>query len=121
MAQALSVPLAVPSSSQSVARRSPERTADKAGTLVARVRRRLFPPTVQDANTPAAAPSRRGINLQASLAELLLINRLKARSTQREQAAEMLERASHVVFVTCKHWFAEPEVSTVRQPHRTQL
>jgi hypothetical protein len=76
--------------------------------VVARVRQRLFP-----GNTNAVKPEvvepypplTRSITVNASIAEFLLINRLKARSQNRAQAAEMLERAAHIVFVTCKHWF----------------
>ncbi len=53
--------------------------------------------------------------LKAGIAELLLVNRLKARSTRRTQAREMLERASHIVFVTCKNWFS---ASDGRTPER---
>lgn len=72
-------------------------------SIVARVRQRLFP---ADTATIRAA-SRRGISINASIAEFLLINRLRARSGQRrQQAAEILERAAQIVFVTCKNWFS---------------
>ena len=74
-----------------------------ASGLISKFRQRLFPPG--PAADVAVVPSRRRRSLQASIAELLLVNRLKARS-QRNQASEMLDRASHIVFVTCKHWFS---------------
>ena len=72
-------------------------------SIVASVRQRLFP---ADTVTIRVA-SRRRISINASIAEFLLINRLRARSSQRwQQAAEILERAAHIVFVTCKNWFS---------------
>jgi len=51
----------------------------------------------------------RGDNQRASLAQLLLVARLRAR-TRRDLAVDSLERAAHVIFVTCKHWFvASPD------------
>lgn len=41
---------------------------------------------------------------RASIAQLLLLARLRAR-TRRDLAADSLERAAHVIFVTCKSWF----------------
>ena len=71
--------------------------------LVARIRQGLF-------NAPAvlAFPGtarRVTVRLQARLAELLLINRLRARS-QPALSADVLERGAHVVRVTCESWFA---------------
>lgn len=43
-------------------------------------------------------------NQRASLAQLLLLARLRAR-TRRDLAVDSLERAAHVIFVTCKNWF----------------
>ena len=46
---------------------------------------------------------------RASLAQLLLVARLRAR-TRRDLAVDSLERAAHVIFVTCKNWFlSSPE------------
>jgi hypothetical protein len=47
---------------------------------------------------------RRVDRLRASLAQLLLVTRLRAR-TRRDLAVDLLERAAHVIFVTCKNWF----------------
>ncbi len=103
---------------------------------VRQVRQRLFPPRVlaspvDDAvnSAPAAKTGvlaklalplpKRSINFQASIAEFFLVNRLRARSQQSKQAKEILERASHIVFVTCKHWFAEEDQKPGR--HETRL
>lgn len=93
--------------------------------LVSRVKRRLFPASTRSpsASTALIAAPRKGITFQASIAEFLLVNRLRARS-RRDQASEMLERASHIVFVTCKNWFAEPSVTRSNQRtsiHETRL
>lgn len=42
---------------------------------------------------------------RASIAQLLLVARLKARN-RRDLAVDSLERAAHVIFVTCKNWFS---------------
>lgn len=42
--------------------------------------------------------------LSAGLAELTLVNRLRAR-TRRDLAIDALERAAKIVEVTAKHWF----------------
>jgi hypothetical protein len=93
------------------------------GGIVSRVRRRLFPPST--AVTPALPkPAGRGLNFQASIAEFLLVNRLKARS-RRDQAAVVLERASHIVFVTCKNWFGDADQTAAQRRgnshHQTRL
>lgn len=50
------------------------------------------------------AEVRRVDRLRAGLAQLLLVVRLRAR-TRRDLAVDLLERAAHVIFVTCKNWF----------------
>ncbi len=47
----------------------------------------------------------RDIAQRASIAQLLLVARLRAR-TRRDLAVDSLERAAHVIFVTCKSWFS---------------
>ncbi len=84
-----------------IARAVPE--ASQPG-LVARVRQRLFPAT---SPTLPKVPDK----LKAGIAELLLVNRLKARSARKAQATEMMERASHIVFVTCKNWFSSADAN----------
>lgn len=91
--------------------------------LVARVKQRLFPPSSTSAAFVNASEAlsehapvvikKNKVSFQASIAELLLVNRLKARS-QRDQAAGMLELAAQIIFVTCKNWFS----STEQQPTR---
>ena len=102
--------------------------AEPAG-LVSRFRQRLFPPRpagpVNVAVSREAAvietPSRRSITLKAGLAELLLITRLKARSKSfgSVKATDILERATHIVFVTCNNWFTEADGNTPE--HRNPL
>ncbi|MES2910333.1 MAG: hypothetical protein V4718_03030 [Pseudomonadota bacterium] len=72
--------------------------------LVARLRQRLFPASAP--GKPVSVPSAYGPDkIKAGIAELLLVNRLKARSTRKTQAKDVMERAAHIVFVTCKNWF----------------
>lgn len=70
---------------------------------------------------PATLPSRGNralMRLQAGVAELLLLCRLRARR-RAVQSADVLERAARIVWVTCQHWFVlEPQAH--RQP-RTRL
>lgn len=53
-----------------------------------------------------SASKRRLINIQAGLAELMLLNRLRAR-TRRDRGGETLERAARIIEVTSRHWFAD--------------
>lgn len=113
----------------------PERAcAPPADGLVARFRRRLFNPLGTRSGKadvqaqvglldlgdlppaerlPKAAPTdrRRDVGFKASLAEFLLINRLRARirpkAAQPVQSADVLQRAEKIIYVTCKDWFGE--------------
>lgn len=42
---------------------------------------------------------------RASVAQLLLVARLKARN-RRDLAMDTLERGAHVIWVTCRNWFS---------------
>lgn len=64
------------------------------------------PSTPQHPPQQARAQKRRLINIQAGLAELMLLNRLRAR-TRRDLARDTLERAAHIIEVTSRHWFGE--------------
>ena len=93
--------------------------------VVSRFRQRLFHPWSSGDKTPAPksaavgdAVPKKQINLQASIAEFLLVNRLRARRKS-QPSPEVLERAAHIVFVTCQNWFAEPGKDPVS--HRTRL
>ena len=101
---------------------------------VRQVKQRLFSPrtaALMPARAETVSPNhkpgflaklelpRRSVSFKASLAEFFLVNRLRARSQQSKQAAEILERASHIVFVTCKHWFAEEDQKPGR--HETRI
>ena len=46
-----------------------------------------------------------GAEQRASVAQLLLVARLKARN-RRDLAIDTLERGAHVMWVTCKNWFS---------------
>lgn len=97
--------------------------------LVSRFRQRLFPQhsaasvnvAVNREVAVTGTPSRRSITLKAGLAELLLITRLKARNKPigSVKATDILERATHIVFVTCKNWFTEADGKTPE--HRNPL
>lgn len=84
----------------------------QAASLASRWRQRLFPPwSSRDGAAPAPQPvclpvpvAKRQLGFQASLAEFLLVNRLRAR-LRAASCADVLERASRIVFVTCKNWF----------------
>lgn len=61
---------------------------------------------------PAIAPQRQ-IGFPSSIAEFLLVLRLKARRRS-ALSADILERAVRVMFVTCKNWFAGTDSHTPR-------
>lgn len=52
---------------------------------------------------------RRRVSLQASLAEMVLLNRLRAR-TRTDLELDMLQRGASVIELTAKHWFADAAV-----------
>lgn len=58
---------------------------------------------------------RRVDRLRASVAQLLLVARLRARN-RRDLAADLLERAAHVISVTCKNWFRPSRASAAPVP-----
>ena len=82
--------------------------------LVAKFRQKLFASRTASASKGLVVLSKRDLSLSRT-AELLLISRLKARSPS-NQTAGMLERAAHIVFVTCKNWFSDstPQRTTHR-------
>ena len=49
---------------------------------------------------------RRRVSLQASLAEMTLVNRLRAR-TRTDLVLDTLQRAAAIIELTAKHWFAD--------------
>ena len=49
---------------------------------------------------------RQALSLRASMAELILLNRLRAR-TRRELSRDTLEQAARVLEVTARHWFGD--------------
>lgn len=98
-------------------------SANAPGTMVARFRQRLFQPW-SGPRAVASAPdlplplAKRKLGFQASIAEFLLVNRLRARRPA-QPSADVLERAARIVFVTCQNWFAPPQNRDVS--HRTRL
>ena len=83
--------------------------------LVAKFRKKLFASRPPSASSGLVVLSKRDISLSRT-AELLLISRLKARSPC-IQTAGMLERAAHIVFVTCKNWFSDSEPQRAPRRH----
>jgi hypothetical protein len=91
--------------------------------MVSRFRQRLFQPWSGPRAAPSAADlplpiARRKLGFQASIAEFLLVNRLRARRPA-APSADVLERAARIVFVTCQNWFAPAQNRDVS--HRTRL
>lgn len=91
-------------------------------SMASRFRQRLFQPWAGPRAPTAAQPpepiAQKKMTFQASIAEFLLVNRLRARK-RAESSADVLERASRIVFVTCKNWFATPPRGG--PDHRTHL
>jgi hypothetical protein len=100
--------------------------------LVTRLRKRMFDmhapkvmqaPAVSKTELAVVAPvvksPKREVSFQASLAEFLLINRLRARR-KAVPSADVLERGARILQVTCKHWFAQPKPPVSGTP-RTRL
>ena len=52
---------------------------------------------------------RRRASLQAGLAEMVLLNRLRAR-TRTDLELDMLQRGASIIELTAKHWFADAAV-----------
>lgn len=89
-------------------------------SMASRFRQRLFHPwsgPLAPGSSPEPAAKRK-ISLQASIAEFLLVNRLRARR-RAAPSADVLERAARIVFVTCQNWFAKPGRGS--PDHRTRL
>lgn len=66
----------------------------------------------------APVPVTRDTEQRARMAQVLLVARLKAR-TRRDLAVDSLERAAHVIFVTCKSWLSAPFSRTSITPPAT--
>lgn len=63
---------------------------------------------------PAGAALSRDSVQRASVAQQLLVARLKAR-TRRDLAMDTLERGAHVMWVTCKNWFSSGQPPAAAQ------
>lgn len=85
--------------------------------LITRVRARLFTAARGRAKAGPASAAAPPLGLQASLAELLLVCRLKAR-TRPADSASMLDRAAQIIFITCRNWFAAPHEKHTRHAIR---
>ena len=65
---------------------------------------------------PAAAEYPRRVSQQSRLAELMLLNRLRAR-TRHDLTSDTLARAAVVIGVTARYWFGETgRGPAVREP-----
>jgi hypothetical protein len=89
-----------------------------AGLAVSRLTERLrhaWPHSGHEAASHVPVIQRpRPVGFPSSVAEFLLVFRLRARARCRSAlAADMLERAVRVVFVTCQHWFCAKDASEV--------
>ncbi len=93
---------------------------EPASTVVSRFRQRLFQPWSQprDATAPPLPVPlpRRQVGFPASIAEFLLVIRMRARQRS-ASSVDVLERAVRIVFVTCQNWFAAEDSRRV-DPHR---
>lgn len=91
-------------------------------SMASRFRQRLFQPwpglRAPTAAQPLVPIAQKKMTFQASIAEFLLVNRLRARK-RAEPSADVLERASRIVYVTCQYWFTAPKEG--RPDHRTHL
>jgi len=83
--------------------------------LVAKFRQKLFASRTASTSKSLVVLSKRDLSLSRT-AELLLISRLKARSPC-NQTTGMLERAAHIVFVTCKNWFSDSTPQKTQHRH----
>ena len=57
---------------------------------------------------PGGRTMRRGQSVRAGLAELVLLNRLRAQA-RGQDAVQTLERAAQILEVTSRHWFGEAD------------
>ena len=64
---------------------------------------------------PAAAKHHRQVSQQFRLAELMLLNRLRAR-VRHDLTADTLARAAVVIGVTARQWFGETGRTLARDP-----
>lgn len=94
-------------------------------SMASRFRQRLFQPWAGPRAPTAAQPpepvAQKKMTFQASIAEFLLVSRLRARrhAERAEPSTEVLERAARIVFVTCQNWFAKPRRGST--DHRPRL
>jgi hypothetical protein len=88
------------------------------GTALSRFKERLLHPWSQSGHEAANQPPahlpvilpQRAVGFPASIAEFLLVFRLRARRRRAALSADMLERAVRMVLVTCQHWFGASDL-----------
>jgi hypothetical protein len=93
------------------------------GGLVARVKRRFMNAPRAVGSLPGTA-KRMSLKLQASVAEFLLITRLRARSEPARaprQSDDVIQRGAEIVEVTCKHWFGAAGEQRSSPAYRTRI
>lgn len=71
--------------------------------------------TRQGSNRPPALMPARPVRFPASIAEFLLVLRLRARRPS-SRSSDILERAVRVMQVTCEHWFGTSDLLRQRTP-----
>lgn len=99
-------------------------TPAPSASAVARLKERLsqsWSRSVLDAGSananrlPVVTPAR-PVGFPVSIAEFLLVLRLRARRPA-SPCGDILERAVRVVFVTCKHWFGATDLLKQHRRH----
>lgn len=91
--------------------------------LMARVGRRFMGAPRAVGGLPGTA-RRMSLKLQASMAEFLLVTRLRARSQPAhtpEQSEDVLKRGAEIIDVTCKNWFATARTTRASPAYRTRI
>lgn len=96
------------------------------GSAVSRFKERLCHPSWRHAGNETGSEcskplpvimSQRPVGFPASIAEFLLVFRLRALRPS-PQRGDVLERAVRVMFVTCQHWFGSSDLLKQRtRPH----
>ena len=88
-----------------------------------RVGRRFMDAPRAVSGLPGTA-KRMSLQLQAGVAEFLLISHLRARKQSArapDQSEDVLQRGAHIVDVTCKSWFAKADRKRASPAYRTQI
>ena len=103
------------------------KTVTAANAMLLRIRQRMFHARSSEVNgleltcvmPPVAQPTlKQRFSFQARISEFLLVTRLRARRRSAPDA-DVLERAAHILHVTCQNWF--PVANTKSPRSRTRL